>query len=292
MRSIRTLLHGLIDYAGLFPPAGLDLPTAAANYASYRASDVYWALGRFVVPVARLGELEASGAMPLQPGGAPWKITALAGSDLAGDLTEIARFNRHQSGCAVADTIELKAGTADAITDALRTIEGQLHAFVEIPIEEDPAPLIDTLAKSDGRAKVRTGGVTPDRFPEPLHLLRFIRRCVDANLPFKATAGLHHPLGGAYRLTYEAGSACSAMFGFLNVFLVAAFLQHGMANGDALELLEESSPTGFHFDQEGVAWRSHRLDAVELRHGRRLALAFGSCSFLEPIDDLRAMRLL
>ena len=38
--SLRILMEGLIDYAGLFPPASLDMPTAVRNYAAYRKSPV------------------------------------------------------------------------------------------------------------------------------------------------------------------------------------------------------------------------------------------------------------
>ena len=292
MRSINTLLHGLIDYAGLFPPAGLELATAAADYASYRASDRCWVLGRFVIPVARLIEFESSAAASLPSGGAPWKLAALAGPELAADLAAIDQFNRRQRGRAAVDTLELKASNAATITETLREIDGRLEAYVEIPVAEDPGPLIDALAASGGRAKVRTGGITADAFPEPADLLRFLRRCFATGVPFKATAGLHHPLRGSHRLTYESDSPCAVMFGFLNVFLAAAFLDHGMGDGEALELLEESSPASLRFEEEGVGWRSHWLDDAELRHARRRALGFGSCSFREPVDDLRAMRLL
>ena len=138
MPALRTLLDSLIDYAGLFPPAGLDLPTASANYAAYRAGDEAWALGRFVLPAARLRELETSADAQLQAGGEPWRITALAGPDLGRDLAEIAGFNERQRGHAVADTIELKSATTAAISDTLATINGALDAFVEIPIADDP----------------------------------------------------------------------------------------------------------------------------------------------------------
>ena len=293
MRSVHTLLHSLIDYAGLFPPAELGMTAAVASYGSYRAGEHCWALGRFVVPVARLAEFERAAAPCLPAAGTPWKLAALAGTDLAADLATIAAFNRGHAGRATVDTIELKAGTPGAIAAALGAIDGRLDAFVELPIDRDPSSLVAELAGLGGRAKVRTGGVTPDAFPPPVDLIQFLRCCVEAGVPFKATAGLHHPLRGAYRLTYAQGSPSATMFGFLNVFLAAAFLEHGMGRADALALLEETSPDAFHFDEEGVAWRAHRLADAELRHTRRRsALAFGSCSFQEPIDDLHALGLL
>jgi hypothetical protein len=293
MRSVHTLLHGLIDYAGLFPPAQLDMADAVAGYSSYRAGPHCWALGRFVVPVARLPEFESAADPHLPSPAAPWKLTVLAGADLTADLATIAAFNARAAGGALIDTVELKAGTPEAIAGALATVDGALDAFLELPIAEDPAPLLAALARHGGRAKVRTGGTTADAFPAPADLLRFIRRSGEAGVPFKATAGLHHPLRGAYRLTYAPNSPCALMFGFLNLVLAAAFLDHGLGHEDALAVLEETAPDGFRFDEGGVTWRTHRLDDAELRHTRRrTALAFGSCSFTEPIEDLRTLGLL
>jgi hypothetical protein len=293
MRPIHTLLHGLIDYAGLFPPAELAMSTAVQSYASYRAGEHCWALGRFVVPVARLDELAAEAASCLPAAGAPWKLTALTGPGLSADLAVIAGFNQRHSGRAVVDTLELKAATPDAIAAALDAIDGRLDAYVELPIGQDPAPLVAELARRGGRAKVRTGGITADAFPPAADLLRFLRRCIEAGVPFKATAGLHHPLRGPYRLTYAPDSGCAVMFGFLNVFLAAAFLEHGMGWADALALLEETQPGSLRVEEEAIGWRSYRLDEAELRHSRRrTAMAFGSCSFREPIDDLQSLSLL
>jgi hypothetical protein len=265
MRSVRTLLHSLIDYAGLFPPAELGMTAAVASYSSYRAGEHCWALGRFVVPAVRLAEFERAAEPCLPAAGAPWRLAALAGPDLAADLAAVAEFNRRHSGRATVDTIELKAAIPQAIAAAVGAIDGRRAA----------------------------GGVTADVFPPAADLLRFLQRCVEAGVPFKATAGLHHPLRGAYRLTYAPESPSAVMFGFLNVFLAAAFLEHGMGWADALALLEETSADAFRFGEEGVEWRTHRLSDAELRHTRRgSAMAFGSCSFQEPIDDLRALGLL
>ena len=57
--ALHALIDGLIDYAGLFPPAALDMAEAARNYASYAQGEYAWVLGRFVVPAARLGEVDA-----------------------------------------------------------------------------------------------------------------------------------------------------------------------------------------------------------------------------------------
>jgi hypothetical protein len=292
MPAVRTLLNGLIDYAGLFPPAKLDLATAAAQYVSYRSGEESWALGRFIIPASRLTELGTILASRLPPSAAPWKLSTIAGADFGIDLLTIDQFNLSARGRAVVDTIELRPSGTASVASALKSTAGRLETYVEIPATNDPAGLIDVLAQGGGRAKIRTGGVTADDFPEPRQVMRFLRRCQDAAVPFKATAGLHHALRGAHRLTYEPDSGCALMFGFLNVFLAAAFLEQGMADDEALALLEESSPDNLRFEEDAVLWRSHRLGDAELAQARRRAAAFGSCSFREPMDGLRAMRLL
>jgi hypothetical protein len=296
MRSVRTLLQGSIDYAGLFPPAALDMRTAVRNYADYRAGSHAWALGRFILPVSRLAEFDtaADSLLPRRPQGAPWPVSALVGPDLTADLERLGEFNcRHAAdgaGAASADVIELKASSVKAVETALRSVPTYAHAYVEIPLDDDPAELVAAIARLGGRAKVRTGGVTPDAFPSAAHLVRFIRRCEEAAIPFKATAGLHHPLRAEYRLTYAADSASAPMHGFMNLFLAAAFVFAGMSDDEAIALLDEPSPTAFRISDEGIEWRGHRLGLDALTNAReRAVVAFGSCSFTEPIDELTAL---
>ena len=58
----RSLLVDAIDFAGLFPPAAQDMSSAVRDYGRYRQGDEAWALGRFVVPVARLEEFDPQAA--------------------------------------------------------------------------------------------------------------------------------------------------------------------------------------------------------------------------------------
>src|SRR5215831_18301579 len=122
--SLRDLLAGLIDYAGLFPPAALDMTTAARNYAEHRESEYRFALGRFVVPVARLDEFERAAEGILPNGGWEgndfWRLSALGGADLSSDLNRIDEFNRKyatldsSASVAIIDTIVFNAaGTAE-----------------------------------------------------------------------------------------------------------------------------------------------------------------------------------
>jgi hypothetical protein len=298
-------MQHMIDYAGLFPPASLDMQRAVANYVTFRRqdlawNDVNWTLGRFILSASQLDEFErvAQDVLPHDTNADSWQLSVLSTTNMQADIATIQAFNaRHTAGAdggaAAIDTIELKTARAEDIIAAMKVIPEDLTAYFEIPITADLGQLIDTIGRVGARAKVRTGGTSPDMFPTPDDLLRFIHACVAARVPFKATAGLHHPIRSEYRLTYDRDSDTGTMYGFLNVFLSAAFLAAGMNVDEAMHVLVEESPTAFHFDNDGVTWRTHRLDNAALLHVRHnIAMSFGSCSFQEPIDELKAMKLL
>jgi len=291
-RSLHTLLHTLVDYAGLFPPAGLGMPQAVANYASYRSSAHAWMLGRFVVPVSRLDEFadERESSRAADPH--PWRLSALIGEDTAGDVQRIETFNARAAGATV-DAVEVKAGTPAAIDALVPVIPRALKTYVEIPIAADPTRLIERLVAHKLRAKVRTGGVVPEAFPSLDDLGRFVRTCYMANAGFKATAGLHHPLRSERALTYEPDSVRGVMHGFLNVFVLAALSYNGLTRQDADALLSMTSLDGVEFTDDALAWKDYRVTQVELETvRRRFAVSFGSCSFREPVDELIELGLL
>ena len=293
MSAPRALLAGLVDYAGLFPPAGLDMATAVRNYAGYRAGDHAWMLGRFVAPVARLNELSDALTTTGCDTSSPWRLTGLLGAEA--DLErEVARAHEHnaQSGDVTIDSLEARTDTPAAIrrlASAACSGGRTVTAFAEIPLD-GPEPLIAAIAHAELSAKIRTGGVTADAIPAPDAVLRALKACTAAGVPVKATAGLHHPIRGEYALTYDPAAPRATMFGFLNVFLAAAFLRHGLDDADALRLLEERDPRAFEFDHDSIRWRSNALSAAQVRDARDAgARSFGSCSFREPVDDLRAL---
>jgi hypothetical protein len=298
MPSVRTLLRGIVDYAGLFPPAELDMAEAVRNYAEYRSGPDAWALGRLVLPAGRIGEFESAVELLDAGEGDPWRLSALVGDDVSRDADAVLAFNeRHGvgsagSGRAIIDALELKASTVEKIERAVVSLPAGVETYVEIPIVEDPRPLVYAIARAGARAKVRTGGVTAGSFPSAADLARFLQACLKADVPFKATAGLHHALRAEYPLTYEPESETAPMFGFLNVFLAAALLLGGASTGDAHVLLEERDSAALRFDDGGVTWSGHRLGIAQLEAARERAVSFGSCSFREPIDDLQALSLL
>jgi hypothetical protein len=298
--AIRTLMAGIIDYAGLFPPASLSLEQAVANFDAYRRGEDAWALRRFVVPATRLDALaRALGARPAGAGGGePWRVSALLGANLSADVACVGAFNQRMSSTASGDTVlvdavELKADSAEGIVRACGAIPSDLTSYVELPLTGDPAMLVGALANTEMRAKLRTGGVTAEAFPAAADLARMLAACIDAGIPFKATAGLHHPIRAEYRLTYDPDSPTGTMFGFLNVFLAAALLRAGASSADATRMLEETDASAIEADDTGVSWRGRRMSAAELRALRQDgAVSFGSCSFEEPLSDLRRLALL
>jgi hypothetical protein len=302
MDSLSVLLEGLIDYAGLYPPASLPMEAAVRNYAGYASGPRAAWLGRFVLPAARLDEFateahrireeEAGLGAGSRPGNAPWRLSVLLGESPEADLERVIAYNRaaHASArpFAVIDSIEMKPATPGDIVRLEALAPAGVAAFFEIPLRE-PGPFLAALAAGNGRAKFRTGGVTPESIPVPADLARGLAACAAARVPFKATAGLHHPFRSFRPLTYAADAPQALMHGFVNLFLAAAFAAQGMDVATLAVLLAEESPAAFAFSPDRVSWRGHVLKAERLREARRdFALAFGSCSFDEPRQDLEA----
>jgi hypothetical protein len=291
--TLHALVAGVVDYAGLFPPAALPMREAAAGYAEYLDAPEAWALGRFVVPVSRLDELAAEGARYIRPNAEPWRISALAGESVIADADRIGAFNATHVRRFVVDTAELRASSPEAVESGVRALGSGLTAYVELPVREEPRRLLESVKRAGARAKVRTGGTTADAFPTTAQLARFIMRCAELGVPFKATAGLHHPLRGEQPLTYAPDAPSATMFGFLNVFLAGAFAGAGMNEPTIARLLEERDASSIEFGVDAVRWRGHTIALDRLRSARAsLALSFGSCSFREPIDDLHRLALL
>ncbi len=296
--GLRALLRSIVDYAGLFPPAQLDMATTLANYVSYLAGEDAWMLGRLVIPVSRLDEFEmlAAGRLPLSETEAPWQLTGLTApaSDpsLAAHLERIAKFNRvHQApsaGLATIGSIELKASGVRAIEAALELMPDELFPFFELPDDRDPRGLIAAIAGSDAGVKIRTGGPSPKSIPTPPRLAKLIATAAAAGVPFKATAGLHAPL------RHRSELVGADEFGFLNVFAAGVIAgTDGPGEMALAEVLTVSDPAEFKFGPRGLEVRGHQVSIERIEEARtRLAISFGSCSFDEPREHLRALKLL
>ena len=294
MKIRAALLNGLIDYAGLFPPAGEDMATAVDNYSRYLHGADRAALGRFIVPLARLDEFEDAAAdkFPRGAAGEPWRISVLIADDVRDAARDMEKFNARHSGSgrrvrATIDVAELKAATIEEVANQQRDLPRVFTSYFEIPLTVDVPSLVTAIGEVSARAKIRTGGLSPEAFPSPQSIVDFMIACKQQSVPFKATAGLHHPVRGEYRFTYEADSAKGTMYGFLNVFLAAALVAAGTDEDIAIAALEETHASAFEFHDDYLQWRDKRISAEQLAAVReRSAISFGSCSFTEPIDEL------
>ena len=87
--SVKTLLSTIVDYAGLFPPAQLDLPQAIAHYQRYRQAPEAWMLGRFVLPLSQLSDL-----VSLLPAGDsdPWPLSVILSGDFDSAIAQVNEF--------------------------------------------------------------------------------------------------------------------------------------------------------------------------------------------------------
>jgi hypothetical protein len=291
--TVRALTRRLVDYAGLFPPAGLSMSDATQLYAAHLHSPDSWMLGRFVVPVERLDELAKVAPSLAGSGSEAWRLSALIGGDAKDAGPRIRGFNHAHRGRFVIDVVESRPVSTGAVAATIGVLPGELRIFVELSLLDDPRPALTEIRAAGAWAKMRTGGVTADAFPSSRQVARFIARAAELLVPFKATAGLHHPICGDYPLTYEAAAPRGRMFGFVNIFAAAVFAQSRLNERVLADLVEEEQPRAFAFDDEVLTWRGHTVTAKQIASARTsLGLAFGSCSFQEPVDGLRAMGLL
>jgi len=284
MSAIDSLLTGLIDYAGLYPPAGLEMQAALRNYFSYLHSKHALALGRFLVDMPRVGDVKRIA------GDAPrgCRIAVIATPSANWDVL------RHMldEGLAI-DTVEVKVQQPDEIDSTVRSIPHGLQAYFEIPLIGASAGFFGAIESHGARVKLRMGGLVAEAFPSVEAILKMLNALAARKLKFKATAGLHHPIRSRHPFSYQPESPTGMMHGFINLSCAAAVLFAGGAEEDAQGLLEEQDSSAWHVTEDAIAWRSLRWSAEDLRQVReRFFMSFGSCSFTEPIEDLEKLEWL
>ena len=281
-------------------------------------------LGRFVVPVRRLPDLAPYRSF-FREADAPYHFSVLGtGGDtgdaflegFAADLEAISTFEERYGGRAYADVMEVRlpASGIGASSDALlgflddvhrhlvRSGTAQLDLFLEVPLNDSGREALPAyaaaVAEHNSRQavparcpvslKMRCGGAQPADVPSVNAVADFIAACSTARVRFKATAGLHHPL------RHHNEDRGTPMHGFLNVFAAAVLAyEHDLDATAVGAILDEEHPDNFQFGKEGLSWRTYTAPLNTIDHVREtLALSFGSCSFEEPVDDLRDLELL
>jgi hypothetical protein len=299
VEAVRALLHGVVDYAGMFPPAKLELAEALATYARARTGKHAWMLGRSVIPASLLGDFVrialngGSQDPPLLKGnGSPWPLSLIAKGD-AGEREMVERFNMEKRGRAVIAALEFPPLSNAEIDQIARQTPDGVEMFFEVPFGEDFAGRVATVAFHGARVKIRTGGVVANAFPDASELVRCMRVCANSRVAFKASAGLHHAVCGRYALTYEADSALASMYGFLNICVAATLVHMGAPDTTAVDALREGSAKAFAFTPGGLVWRDRTLRTTDLADARRSFFrSFGSCAFSEPVEDLERLGLM
>ena len=240
------MLAGLIDHAAMFPPARMSLSDALDEDRRARESRYDWMLGRFVLPAASVAEL------PAEP---PPLSVVLKGID---DAELVAGADGVEAVELVLPSARPSSAELVAAYRALRPLE--VETYFELVFDDgwrDNVPAaIGAVAAIGGRVKLRCGGAA---IPSVEQVGLVIACCREAGVPFKATAGLHHPV----RRGEEHG--------FLNLLAAAtgplARLEEVLAEEDA--------------------------SALEVSEGGREAfVSFGSCSWSEPVDGLRELGML
>jgi hypothetical protein len=309
----RVLFERLIDDAGLFPPARKPIAEAVADHRAARGGSAAWMQGRFICPVARLEELAKKDP------GADWEIGCVLApkpddwpATLRSELSDV----RAYAGGGTVRAIELPvpsdppgnrvrevaSAVSEAVAEGGERESEPLALFLEVLAAGEEPELIawlEAIAEARARAeetggcapaaKLRCGGPTAGHFPDDRRAAVFISACRRLDLPFKLTAGLHHP----FRTRDPETGALQ--HGFVNMLAATAFASDpGGAPGPAeLEpIVAERQPEAFEIDAGALAWRGARAGPDAAAAARRLFRSFGSCSFAEPLEGLAAHDLL
>jgi len=298
--SLRALLGRAIDYAGMFPPCSLGLDQALKNQAHYVRSADSWMLSAFVLPIIKFDDAEQ--LISQFDKQHSLRVSALGGktekakdflSELKNAVEMIRSFQKQQVDLASAIQLEMVLPSDVDLAGLNESVASlgdlKLQLFWETPAESAEAT-IALLARAKQPSfgyKLRTGGVTADAFPSSVQIARAILASTKAHVPIKFTAGLHHPVR---RFREEVKTE---MHGFLNV-LGAGVLsaEHHWDEAQTIEMLEDQNSNSFEFHDTVFAWREWEITLDRIKARRKFVTSFGSCSFDEPREDLRALGLL
>jgi hypothetical protein len=281
MSVIANMLDGLFDYAGLFPPASLDLPAVVRNYLCYRQGRHADALGRLIVDRNRAQELRAVAGERLRE--IQLSLVASSERDLDGMLYLL------HTGLPI-DAVEIKVNAPSEIERTARKLPAGLTMYFEVPVEAGDAKVLDAICATGARVKLRMGGLTAGAFPSPRATAGMLQALADRHLMFKATAGLHHPLRSSHAFTDAPGSAVGTMHGFVNLASAAAIIHLGGDAIDAALILEETDPHAWQISPEAIAWHEFRWSALQMEEVRREFFhSIGSCSFMQPVEEMEEL---
>lgn len=319
--SFKTFTDKLIDYAGLFPPARLSLAQAFHNFLFYQKGSYSWILSNFICPAEKLNELTAliKHIVDSNTKKIPISVLGFTEDDLrefseknTACLETIREFEEIHTADVSVKAFEvrlpgklfLEKGTGtmlDVIDNINYSLQDKLKK--EIPCYFEPTiisdfnycitKLAEAIAVHNMKGfkcglKLRTGGTEASAFPSVHEAAITILTCLKQTIPMKCTAGLHHPV----RHYNEAVK--TKMHGFLNVFGAGILAyRHKLEVDEIKEILDDEYSYNFDFTLDGFVWNGLTATDENIKEAReKLMHSFGSCSFDEPIDDLRTIELL
>jgi hypothetical protein len=239
---------------------------AVPAHSAYRAAWYADLIGPFICPDNRLAELaDFDGRVPVSVivTGGPTTLGDALRQVPAGQLAAVEVPVRHNTLCA----------------EVMSALPIGIPAYVEVPWGSAQSGALDALAGTGAHAKLRTGGTTADAFPTEPRLAAAIAGCLDRDLAFKCTAGLHHAV------RHSAADTGFEHHGFLNVLLATAALLDGADTTRAAEVLAERSA-------DVLAAAARQLSDLQIARLRDRFRSFGTCSVTEPLTDLTGLGLL
>jgi hypothetical protein len=298
--SLRALLTRSVDYAGMFPPCNLELEPALTKQAEYVRSNDSWMLSALVLPVAKFGA--AAALLSKFDKQHPLRVSALGPkcenatsfrSELKNAVEAIRSFQTQHGDRVSVAQLEMVLPT-DVDLGGLNEVAAQiadlkLQTFWETPAEsaEKTVALLARAKQPAFGYKLRTGGVTADAFPSSVQIARAILASTKHHLPIKFTAGLHHPI------RQFRDEVKTEMHGFLNVLGTGVLsAEHHWDESQTVEMLEDQRTGSFEFHDTVFAWRDWEITLDRIKARRKFITSFGSCSFDEPREDLRALTFL
>ena len=305
--AVHATLARLIDYAGLFPPAQLGMKEALSEYAAARKSPNAWMLARFIVPESRIIEL-LNCQSESDDERIPLSVIVDAGDDprawfgrTQAALVRVAAS--HGSGSVRVEALEVALPPLLSLRETYDATIGQyagavaqaglrdLPSYVEVPRSDRGQALLPGAIAAMHRhklgAKLRCGGANADAVPPVLDVATFLAEARDEGVPFKATAGLHHPIRG---YNEESGFI---MHGFLNLLVAATLAISGGSVDELVSALEDDDAAHFAFDADNLLWNGRSLSGELVAQTRAQGfVSYGSCSFDEPAADLRSLGMI
>ncbi len=324
--SLRAFMNGIIDYAGLFPPAKLPLDTAIHNYTDYRKSSDSWMLSRFIIPASKLPEVSKYGDK-LFSDDKPFAFSVLGKKtetidEFDEEIEEVlaccTEFCEAHFGSVTTEMMEIKLPEEAVFSQNVDLLKNLMDETAERLSKSRLTPsfifyegsfsnhwkknnkaIIKAVSTHNDETfqvknyhfaayKIRCGGVKAELFPSVEQVAFFLNTAQNNNVAIKGTAGLHHPV------RHYEDEVQTKMHGFFNVF-GGAMLAHINDFNDATlrEVLNEENPDNFSFTDEAFRWKDYSVTTQQIKSLREeYLLSYGSCSFDEPREDLAQLKLL